>query len=163
MPKSKFEQIIFTLCMVLVMVYGMVCYNVVLNTHVFNNSVFFAALHELPIMVPIAFILEALLVGRFAFHKASQLVDPKTSHPFHFVIAISVVTVICMCPLMSFAATLLFQREAVAANGFLGTWLKTIALNFPMALCYQLFYAGPFVRFLFSERNPLVRFLKKAN
>ena len=137
MPESKFGRILFSLCMVIVMVYGMVCYNVVVNTHVFDNSVFLNALHELPIMVPIAFILEVFLVERFALHKASQLVDVKNGVPFHFVIAMSVVTVACMCPLMSCAATLLFKREAVAAHGFLGTWLLTTALNFPMALCSQ--------------------------
>ena len=161
MPKSKFGRILFSLCMVIVMVYGMVCYNVVVNTHVFDNSVFLNALHELPIMVPIAFILEVFLVERFALHKASQLVDVKNGVPFHFVIAMSVVTVACMCPLMSCAATLLFKREAVTAHGFLGTWLLTTALNFPMALCYQLFYAGPFVRFLFSGKNPLVRLCRQ--
>ena len=33
-------------------------------------------------------------------------------------------------------------------------WLQTSALNFPMALCWQVFFAGPFVRFLFRRIFP---------
>lgn len=33
----------------------------------------------------------------------------------------------------------------------LGNWLQTAARNFPMALFWQLFYAGPFVRFVFCK------------
>lgn len=33
----------------------------------------------------------------------------------------------------------------------LGNWLQTAARNFPMALFWQLFYAGPFVRFVFVK------------
>jgi hypothetical protein len=33
----------------------------------------------------------------------------------------------------------------------LGNWLQTAARNFPMALFWQLFYAGPFVRFVFRK------------
>ena len=61
--------------------------------------------------------------------------------------AISVISVIFMCPLMSLASTLLFKdagREVIAV------WLETTAMNFPMALCWQLFFAGPIVRFVFG-------------
>lgn len=32
MPKNKFQEVIFTIIMVFVMVYAMICYNIVLNT-----------------------------------------------------------------------------------------------------------------------------------
>jgi hypothetical protein len=162
MPKNKFQEAVFSLCMVFVMVYAMVCYNVVLSTHVFNNAVFSMALRELPIMVPIAFLIEFFFVGRFAVYKAHQIVNLEKENPFHFVLAISAVTVACMCPVMSFVATILFQRDAVTANGLIATWIKTTALNFPVALFWQFFYAGPFVRFLFSPKNPIVHLFQKS-
>ena len=33
----------------------------------------------------------------------------------------------------------------------ISVWLETTALNFPMALCWQLFFAGPIVRFIFRH------------
>ena len=89
MPKTKFQEVIFTIMMVFVMVY---------------------------------------------------------ENPFHLVLAISFISVAFMCPLMSLAATILFKH---AGNQFIAVWLQTCAFNFPMALCWQIFYAGPLVRFLF--------------
>ena len=64
------------------------------------------------------------------------------------VLAISVVSIIGMCPLMSLAATLLFKN---AGSQFIAVWLETTALNFPMAFFWQLIYAGPIVRFIFRH------------
>ncbi|WP_026496629.1 hypothetical protein [Butyrivibrio sp. WCD3002] len=47
----------------------------------------------------------------------------------------------------SFAATLLFKD---AGKELVAVWIHTTALNFPMALCWQLFFAGPFVRNVFG-------------
>lgn len=40
MPKTKFQDFIYTLIMVIVMVYAMVCYNVAINMGSLNNTVF---------------------------------------------------------------------------------------------------------------------------
>lgn len=45
---------------------------------------------------------------------------------------------------MSFVATILFKETKT-----FGTWIQTWAMNFPMAICYQMFYCGPFVRLIF--------------
>ena len=49
-------------------------------------------------------------------------------------------------------AVLVGVDEAVddAGGEFVAVWLQTTALNFPMALCWQLFFAGPIVRFVFG-------------
>ena len=146
MPKTKFQEVIFTILMVFVMVYGMICYNIALAMGGLKTEVFLAAFHELIIMAPIAFLLDLFLVAGFASRKALQIVNPERENPFHLVIAISVISVICMCPLMSLAATVLFKN---AGSEFIAVWLQTTVFNFPMALCFQLFYAGPLVRFLF--------------
>ena len=137
MPKNKFQEVIFTILMVFVMVYAMVCYNIALNTGGMSNAVFLAAFRELPIMMPIAFILDFFLVGNLAKKAA-----------FHLILAISAVSVAWMCPLMSLAATILFQHPG---KQIISMWLQTTVFNFPMALCWQLFFAGPLVRFVFGR------------
>ena len=150
MPKNLFQEIIFTIIMVIVMVYAMICYNIALSTGGMSNFVFLAAFKELAVMGPIAFVLDFFLVGKIAKAKVSKMVDVRKDNPFHLVIAISVVSVIFMCPLMSLAATLLFKD---AGSEFFAVWLQTTALNFPMALCWQLFFAGPAVHDLQGSLN----------
>ena len=53
MPKTLPERIFFTIVMAAIMVYGMIVYNVALNTGGVTNATFVMALHEMPIMVPI--------------------------------------------------------------------------------------------------------------
>lgn len=45
---------------------------------------------------------------------------------------------------MSLFATLLFKETKT-----FGTWVQTWGMNFPMAILYQMFYCGPFVRLIF--------------
>ena len=151
MPKNKFQDVIFTIIMVFVMVYTMICYNIALNVGGMNNQVFLNAFHELVIMGPIAFILDFFLIGPFAKKKAFSIVNLERDNNFHLVIAISVVSIIGMCPLMSLAATLLFKN---AGTQFISVWFQTTAINFPMAFFWQIFYAGPFVRFIFGKLFP---------
>ena len=51
MPKNRLQEIVFTIMMVLVMVYAMICYNIALETGGMKNFVFKAALGEFPIML----------------------------------------------------------------------------------------------------------------
>lgn len=112
MPKTKFQEVIFTILMVMVMVYAMVVYNIAFDQGGMNNQIFLLAFHEFPSMV------------------------------------ISAITVCFMCPIMSFIATVLFQ----GVNGdLIANWLQIAVRNFPMALCWQIFYAGPLVRWIFGK------------
>ena len=114
MPKNKFQEVIFTIMMVFVMVYVMICYNIALNTGGLDSSVFLSAFRELVIMAPVAFILDFFFVGHMAKRAAFRIVDPRKENPFHLVLAISAVSVMWMCPLMSLAATILFKMQAVS-------------------------------------------------
>ena len=58
MPKTKLQDFIFTLMMAFVMVYAMVCYNIAMDMGGMTNQVFLLAFHEMPIMWPIAVIIE---------------------------------------------------------------------------------------------------------
>ena len=142
MPRNKFEDVIFTAIMATIMVYGMVVYNVALNTGGVTGATFVMALHELPIMVPIAFILEFFIVGKLAKMLAFTVVRP-TDRPQVITYAISICVCCIMCPTMSLIATSLFKTPSF------GTWVQTFGMNFPMAICYQMFYCGPFVRLIF--------------
>lgn len=62
MPKTRLQNIIFTLIMAFVMVYAMVCYNIALDKGGMTNEIFLLAFHEIPIMWPIACILEYFAV-----------------------------------------------------------------------------------------------------
>ena len=129
--------------MAFAMVYGMVVYNVAISTGEINATTFVAALHEMPIMFPIAFVLEFFLVGKLAAMLAFRVVRP-TDRPQVITFMMSVCICCIMCPIMSFAATLLFKE-----NKTFGTWVQTWGMNFPMALLYQMFYCGPLVRLIF--------------
>lgn len=59
-------------------------------------------------------------------------------------LSISSITVAFMCPLMSLVASLLFNFT-ISAECLTNICVR----NFPMALFWQIFYAGPFVRFIF--------------
>lgn len=143
MPKNKFEEVIFTIIMATVMVYGMVVYNVVLNMGGVTNQTFLIALRELPIMVPIAFVLEFFIVGKIAGMLAFKVMRP-TDRPQFIIYAISICICCIMCPTMSLIAMFLFKD-----NHSFGTWIQTWGMNFPMAILYQLFCCGPFVRLIF--------------
>ena len=145
MPKNKFQDVVYTIIMATIMVYGMVVYNVALNMGGVSGATFLAALHELPIMVPIAFILEFFIVGKIAKALAFTVVRP-TDRPQFITYAISICICCIMCPIMSLVATILFKDTKT-----FGTWVQTWAMNFPMALLYQLFYCGPFVRLIFRS------------
>ena len=130
MPKNKFQDVVFTIIMATIMVYGMVVYNVALNTGTVDGTTFIAAAHELPIMVPVAFILEFFIVGKIAKMLAFTVMKP-TDRPQFITYAISICICCIMCPIMSLVATILFKEPSF------GMWIKTWAMNFPMAILYH--------------------------
>ena len=148
MPKNKFQDVIYTIIMASVMVYGMVAYNIVLNTGSMQNWVFLAVFHEWPIMTVIAILLELVFVGKLAMKVAFRLVNPREASQTSIMLAISAASVWLMCPCMSFFATLLFKDSHNAQ--FFAIWVQTTVMNFPMALLWQFFAAGPLVRRIFG-------------
>lgn len=143
MPQTKFQNVVFTIIMAIIMVYGMIVYNVALNTGGVTNQTFLMALHELPIMAPIAFVLEFFMVEKLATRLAFTFMHP-TDRPQLITYAISTMIVCIMCPTMSLIATLLFKEEPS-----FGTWVHTWGCNMPMALIWQLLYCGPLCRLIF--------------
>lgn len=144
MPQTKFQNIVYTVIMAIIMVYGMIVYNVALNTGGVTNATFVMALHEMPIMVPIAIVLEFFVVEKLATRLAFTVVRP-TDRPQVITYAISTMIVCIMCPTMSLIATLLFKEPSF------GTWVQTWGCNVPMALIWQLLFAGPLTRLIFRS------------
>lgn len=147
MPKTKFENIVFTLFMSFLMVYAMICYNIALNMGGMSNQVFLLAFHELVIMWPIAFILEYFFVDKLAHYFAFKVVTQK-DRPFFITLAISFYIICIMCPIMSLIATILFKTPGVQ---IISVWFMTILFNFPMAFFWQICYCGPTIRWLFGK------------
>ena len=130
MPKTKLQNVIFTIIMAFVMVYAMVCYNIAIDKGGMSNQIFLLAFHEMPIMWPIAAIVS------------------RTDKPIFITLAICSMIVCLMCPVMSFIATALFKHPG---SEIIAQWLQTTVINFPMALCWQIFFAGPLVRNVFGK------------
>ena len=82
MPKTLPERIFFTIVMAAIMVYGMIVYNVALNTGGVTNATFVMALHEMPIMVPIACVLEFFVVEKLATGLAFMFMRPTDRPQF---------------------------------------------------------------------------------
>ena len=136
MPKTKFQNVIFTLMMSFLMVYAMICYNISLNIGGMSNQVFLMAFGEMRIMWPVAFILEFFLVDSLAHKLAFRMVTPQ-DRPIVITLAISIMIICIMCPIMSLIATILFKDTKDFP-----TWVQTWGMNFPMAILYQMFYCG---------------------
>lgn len=113
MPKTKFQNVIFTIIMATIMVYGMIVYNVALNTGGVTNQTFLLALHEMPIMVvPVAFVLEFFVVEKLASRIAFSFMRP-TDRPQFITYAIFLMIVCIMCPIMSLIATLVQKSHGL--------------------------------------------------
>ena len=86
---------------------------------------------------------DEIIVGKIAKMLAFKVMRPD-DRPQFITYAISICICCIMCPIMSLAATILFKDTKT-----FGTWVQTWAMNFPMALLYQMFYCGPLVRLIF--------------
>ena len=82
MPKTKLQELVFTILMVFVMVYAMICYNISLNIGGMSNAVFLMAFHELIIMGPAAFILDFFFYGSLSKKIAFRIVTPERTPSF---------------------------------------------------------------------------------
>ena len=167
MPENKLQDFIYTLMMAFLMVYVMVCYNISIHAGGLSNIVFLEALKELPFMWIIAIILEFFLIGKIAHNLTFKVLNPKKTPSIIISYGISIIIVTFMCPIMSLVATIFINKPSLdifisswlqsmifinkpSLDIFISSWLQSMVLSFPMAICFQLFYAGPFVRFIFN-------------
>lgn len=146
MPKTKSQKILFSLLMSFFMVYGMEVYNeAIINKGMTNSLFLLSVLKILPLMLTVI-VLETFIGGPLARKLAFRLINPENSRPFALILTVQVMTVCLMCPMMSLVAAVVFK------GGFCSQlpakWVQTVAINFPMAFCWQIFVAGPIVRLI---------------
>ncbi len=148
MPKTRLQECAFTVLMTFVMVYAMICFNIVISQGTLAPSTFVSALQEMLIMWPVAIVIDLLVVSRIA-GKVAGAVARKGASQRKIVFAISGTSVLLMCPLMSLAACIIV-KGAIDANFWL-VLLQLIAVNYPIAALWQFLVAGPVVRFTFGK------------
>ncbi|OUN08185.1 hypothetical protein B5G43_02040 [Flavonifractor sp. An92] len=155
MPKTKLQGIVFGLLMSITMAYGMEVYNVALKSgglSAMTNRVFGDALLEAAYMWIFVFLFSNLWGNRLGHALAAKLVRPE-DNPFVDVVLRSACTVLVMCPTMSAVAAVLFSvlLGGGSWSQLPAYWVGTVLKNFPMALLWNLFAAGPVSRLLFRR------------
>jgi len=148
MPKTKFQSFIFTLIMAFCMVYCMTAYNIAIKMGGLSYPVFGIAIKEMWIEYIIVFILVFFLVTRNSLRLTFKTVDPKTTQPIVITLFIQSFTVLQMVPLITLITT--FLHNGFSKDWFI-QWLTSIVICFPMAFFLQVFFVGPFVRFIFRS------------
>lgn len=161
-PKNRTQGAIFGVLMSITMTYGMEVYSVAWKLGYptlpggfsnMTNDVFLGALVEAAYMGIFVFIFSNLWGNRLGAGLAGRLVDPKRDNPFLCTLVRSGCTVLVMCPTMSLVASILFNVVLAGDSPVQlpAIWVGTLIKNFPMALLWNLFAAGPVSRLLFAK------------
>lgn len=162
MPKTKTQGIVFGIIMSMTMAYGMEVYNVASKMGYttmaggfsnMTNIVFWEALKEAAYMWIFVFLFSNLWGNRIGHGLADKIIRPGQDNPFFITLMISSCTVLIMCPTMSVVAAILFNiiLGGAPVTQFPAIWIGTVLKNFPMALIWNLFAAGPVTRLLFRK------------
>ncbi len=146
MPKTKFEAVVFTAIMDFCMVFCMTLYAIADKMGGLQYSTFLIAIREMWIEYVIGFILIFFVISRLAMYLAKKTVG-DVRHPLVMTLAIQCFTVCFAVPSITLIVT--FLQNGIYANWFVD-WITMAVKCFPMALCLQIFFIGPFVRKIFS-------------
>lgn len=162
MIKTRTEKLVFGILMSVTMAIGMEIYNVAIKMG-YNtmpgglsnmvNQVFPDALAEAAYMWIFVFLFSNLWGNRLGHALAEKIIRPEQDNPFFITLMVSSCTVLVMCPTMSMVAAILFNI-ILAGNPLSqlpAIWVGTVIKNFPMALLWNLFAAGPFSRLVYRK------------
>ena len=162
MLKTRSEKIVFGILMSVTMAIGMEVYNVAIKMG-YNtmpgglsnmvNQVFPDALVEASYMWIFVFLFSNLWGNRLGHALAAKVIRPEQDNPFFITLMISSCTVLVMCPTMSMVAAILFNLILAGnpVSQLPAIWVGTLIKNFPMALLWNLFAAGPFSRLVHKK------------
>ena len=106
------------------MVIAMELYNAGVRSGTLTYSAFPSALLEMRFMFPICFVMGFFFIDRLAPKIAFKMAVPGKDNPVLVTTVRACVTVVFMCPIMSFWATMIFKQPGI---NFLPIWLQTIA------------------------------------
>lgn len=147
MPKTKFQNLLFTLMNVILMSYSMIVYSVAINSSDgLINQTFLIALKEFPIESIIVFVLAYFVTSPLAKKLTFRIVNPKEDNKMFIILSIQTFTVIVMVSLMSLYA--LFVQNLINSN-IVCNYIVLYCKNFIMAFPLQIFFVGPLVRNIF--------------
>lgn len=147
MPKTKFQNFIFTLMTAILMAYCMIVYSVAINsTEGLVNQTFLVALKEFPVEGVIVFILAFFIASPIAKKLAFRIVNPEKDNKMLVILSIQTFTVLTMVGLMSIYT--LFAQHLINSN-IVCNYIVLFCKNFIMAYPLQIFFVGPFVRNIF--------------
>lgn len=127
------------------MVYCMTAYNLVLEQG-FTLVTFLDALRLMWIEVIMAFFVQRYIAKRVAKKVLHLMLDVRTAKPSLISVVVTAGNVIIMAPCMTLLVNILHHGISPQLITY---WLPKLALNFPFALCIQIFYVGPFVRLVY--------------
>ena len=152
MPKTTLENLFFTALMVFCMVFCMTCYVLALSMGGLSYAVLRLALREMWVEYAVVFLLIFFCITGLAKCLAFRLFSPEMDRPIFIILAIQCFTVCLTVPAATLFATLVHNGPTA---DWLPQWLQLAATCFPAALCIQVFFVGPLVRWIFrtvSER-----------
>lgn len=146
MPTSKLQNLIFTICMVTLMVFSLTVYNLAFEMGGLTYAAFPIALTEMWIEVVFGVIIEILIAGPIAHNLAFRYREFKDSPTIQWLLILTF-TVAFMCIFMCLFSTFMHF-------GFNGTWFTTFLTmyirSFPMALFWASLVVGPIVKGIFG-------------
>ena len=139
MPKTKFQEFIFTL-----ITSGCIIF---IHTGGLQAATFSHALHSFPLEWFIGFLCAFFIASKTSKYFAFRVAKP-TDRPIFIILCIQTFTVCTMVPLMSLLGTI--ESSGITSN-LIFIWLQTICLNFIIAYPLQILVVGPFCRFVFRH------------
>lgn len=148
MPKTKFQSVMFTALMVFCMVYCMTVYTISLKFGALTYPVFSLALKEMWLEYIVVFCLIFFVITHTAKAFAFKTIQPDKAQPIFTILSIQCLTVCQIVPVITLFATLV--HNGLTSDWFC-QWIQLAVTCFPMALYLQIFFVGPFVRFIFRH------------
>lgn len=145
MPKTRFQDLIFTVIMVLIFVYVMTFYNAGLESGV-TLGTFGYALRNMWVEAIGAFIIQRYIAAPLVKRLVRRVFTPGEDKSIFIILATAGFTVSIMAPAMTLYVSIYHMG---LCPELLGHWLSKLVMNFPFALCAQVFYVGPLVRLIF--------------
>ncbi len=109
---------------------------------------FYLAVKEMWLEYLVVFCLIFFVITNIANKLAFRIIHAGSLPPIFTILAIQCFTVCQIVPVITLFATLV--HNGITQNWFC-QWLQLAVICFPMALCTQIFFAGPFVRFIFRK------------
>jgi len=146
MEKTKLQDFIFSVIMVISMVYCMTVYNMALENGFTVFTLGDALLYMWPEVIA-AFFVQRYMGKKVADRVLHNLADVNTAKPSFISVCIAAGNVIIMAPCMTLLVNIM---KGGIGPDLIDRWLPKLAVNFPFALCIQIFYVGPFVRLVYG-------------